>query len=216
MTLLTPLTLFHKVSTKQNLNTISGKVVLKESGIGIPDLVVVIYDLDPGTGPEEDFSPPNPATNPPQPTPPLLGDRLGSVRLSADGSFQLTYDDAEYRIQNSTEKRPDLLLLILAPEDADSVSPPTILFSSKLLRQNSGRLESYFIRISSDQLRKVGVNPPNEEKESSENKIQSYMREKNSKFQLNERIANYHKTIIGQQLSEKENFKNKFKKLGSL
>ena len=58
--------------------------MLKESGIGIPDLVVVIYDLDPGTRPEEDFSPSNPSTNPSQPTPPLLGYRLGSVRLSAE------------------------------------------------------------------------------------------------------------------------------------
>ena len=41
------------MGARANLNTISGKVVLKESGRGIPDLVVAIYDVNPNTEPEE-------------------------------------------------------------------------------------------------------------------------------------------------------------------
>ena len=35
------------------MNHLGGRVVLKETGVGIPDLLVVIYDVDPGTTPEE-------------------------------------------------------------------------------------------------------------------------------------------------------------------
>ncbi len=200
------------MSSRQGNNTISGKIILKESGKGIPDLLVVIYDLDPATKPEEDFGNSNPSVDPLQPRPfPVLGDRLGSVLSSRDGTFLLNYEDVEYRTQNVTEKRPDLLLLVLAPEDADSNAPPTILFSSKSLRQNSGRLEAYIIRISSEQLLKAGIKSPNEEKESPESRIQHYINEKNSKIALNDGIAKYNKTIIGNHLVEKENFKNKFK-----
>jgi hypothetical protein len=132
------------MSTTPSVNSISGKVVLKESGIGIPDLVVAIYDLDPGTKPEEEIgTPAGPisATSQPFATQPA-GDSLGSVQLNKDGTFRLTFDDAEFRIRKPDERRPDLLLMILAPEDADSETPPKVLFSSKLLRQNSGRTES--------------------------------------------------------------------------
>ena len=35
------------------MNKIAGKVILKETGVGIPNLLITIYDLDPGTKPEE-------------------------------------------------------------------------------------------------------------------------------------------------------------------
>jgi hypothetical protein len=35
-------------------NVISGRVGLKESGVGIPDLLVVVYDADPNTRSEEE------------------------------------------------------------------------------------------------------------------------------------------------------------------
>jgi hypothetical protein len=125
-----------------------GRITLKETGAGIPNLVVAIYDYDPGTKPEEYFSAPNrAAAASPMPQTLFPGDRLGSVISGDDGSFLLTYDDVEFRIANATEKRPDLRLLVLGPEDADADGPPVVLFSSKLLRVNSGRTESYLIRL---------------------------------------------------------------------
>lgn len=181
-------------SPKHILNSIKGKVVLKESGIGIPDLLVIIYDLDPGTRPEEELNSQQ------------LGDNLGSILTSNDGSFLLNYDDVEYRIRNPTEKRPDLLLMVLGPEDSDSDSPPMILFKSKLLRQDSARNQSAFVRISSNDLKKAGINLPNEEKESPESKIHNYIKEKNSKFLFNEGITAYRKTVVDDLLEEKKKF----------
>jgi hypothetical protein len=113
-----------------SVNRISGKVLQKETGVGIPDLLVVIYDLDPGTRSEEEFPTPAPPTTGPLPVTAFLGDRLGSVLSGADGSWALEYQDSEFRIANNTEKRPDLQLTVLAPEVADAVAAPPALFSS--------------------------------------------------------------------------------------
>jgi len=143
-------------------NTIRGKVTLKESGAGIPDLLVVIYDLDPGTKPEEGSETRDPVITRSANAPPsfLQGDRLGSVITAQDGTWSLSYEDPEFRIANPTEKRPDLQLMVLAPEDADTAGPPVVLFDSKVLRANAGRTEGYLIRITSKQLLEADVPVP--------------------------------------------------------
>jgi hypothetical protein len=106
-------------------NVISGRVGLKESGVGIPDLLVVVYDADPNTRSEDELPPPvtvAPASALPQD--PLAGDRLGSVLPKADGGFELDYDDSEFQIRNSKERRPDLVIKVLAP-DEPGVVPET-------------------------------------------------------------------------------------------
>jgi len=35
------------------MNKVSGKIMLKESGVGIPDLLVILFNIDPKTQPEE-------------------------------------------------------------------------------------------------------------------------------------------------------------------
>jgi hypothetical protein len=145
-------------------NTISGEVVEKETGLGIPDLLVVVFDVDPRTKPEEEIVGTLPVDGRPDTTtvthsaPP--GDRLGSVLTGADGSFELTYEDAEYRIRNPDEQRPDLLLLVMAPEDAGADSRPTTLFNSMSVRQGAGRTEQYLIRLTAEQLTEAGIPLP--------------------------------------------------------
>lgn len=156
------------IGSPTTANSLSGKVLLKETGAGIPDLLVVIYDLDPGVRPDGDFpgSPPIDRTAPisaPGATP--LGDRLGSILTTHDGSWSLTYEDVDFRRANPSESRPDLQLFVLAPEDADSPSPPTVLFNSKVTRVNSGRIEAYLIRIAAAQLEKANIAVPVVEKE---------------------------------------------------
>src|SRR5262249_38073336 len=96
-------------------NTISGRVILKESGAGIPDLLVVLYDKDPGTKSEDALR---------EAPPPIVGhtandngDRIGSVLTGSDGRFKLIFEDAEFQIRNAQERRPDLLIKVLAPEE---------------------------------------------------------------------------------------------------
>ncbi len=205
--------------TIQPSNTITGRIVHKESGIGLPDLLVVIYDLDPNSRPEEvfDSSGSNNGTSIPL-TNMSPCDRLSSVLsygddISGRGSdyFNLQFDDSEYRIQNPTEKRSDLLLMVIAPEDSDSDSPTTILFRSKYLRQNSGRIESYFIRIITDQLKKTGILPSCQEDVSTAYKSISYITQSNSKLSPNKGISCYKKNMIKNHLTEKQVFRGIFK-----
>ena len=131
------------------MNRITGRVVQAESGIGIPNLLVVILDLDPNTAPEEVLSTTtqNQLKNSPE--------RLGSVLTDKQGLFTFSYDDGEFRLQNPKEKRPDILLTILAPEDAGTGKEPKVLYQAAKPRQNAGRSEAYFITIPGEKLKDV-------------------------------------------------------------
>lgn len=148
------------------MNNISGKILLKETNVGVPDLLVSIFDLDPGTRPEEviaSIGNPNApiATNGQG----LPVDCLGSVLTLADGSFALTYEDEEFRIRNQ-EKRPDLFLLVLAPEEAGKDLKSRILFMSTQIRQNAGRIEQFLIWLTKEQLEQAGIPTPSTENQS--------------------------------------------------
>jgi len=142
-------------------NVISGRVVLKETGIGVPDLLVVIHDLDPGTVPEE-------ATGTsrgrggiaPAAVQPGLGDRLGSRLTDTAGAFTFSFEDEEFQIRNANEKRPDLHLVVLAPEEPGAEPQSRILYTSSELRRDAGRTEQYLIRLPGDVLTRAGVPIP--------------------------------------------------------
>ncbi|MCC6279948.1 MAG: hypothetical protein IT262_05075 [Saprospiraceae bacterium] len=157
------------------MNTVTGKIVLKESGMGLSNLLVVIYDVDPDSRTGETATSilieGNPSTstplaiqnNPAQgPThfPEGLGDRIGSVLTDGNGAFTLQYEDTEFRVRNEDEKRPDLLLIVLAPERAGASSKDQLLFVSTEIRQNAGRIENYLIQIAADQLERAGLEVP--------------------------------------------------------
>ena len=189
-------------SRELDSNRISGRIVLKETGVGIPDLLVVMYDLDPGTRSEEGLEAPASPTSILVPTPQaLLGDRLGSVLSGADGSWALAYQDAEFRILNNTEKRPDLQLMVLAPEDADAEAPPTVLFSSKLMRLNSGRLEAYLIRIPAAHLETAGIPIPTaaDHGDATNVKIQKYRESRTARRALRAGLKSVNQDIDAQE-----------------
>lgn len=132
------------------MNSISGKIVLKESGLGIPDLLVVVYDVDPGTRPEEIIGG----------APDIAADRLGAVITDQTGGFELTYEDDAFRIRNPDERRPDLFLMVFAPEEAGTDLISRLLFTSLMVRQNAGRTEQYLIQLTAEQLEKAGIPLP--------------------------------------------------------
>jgi hypothetical protein len=154
------------------MNKISGKITHKETGIGIPDLLAVIYDVDPNTRPEE--IQPNETTEVDSSIsiaiPPLssFGDRLGSVLTDREGNFTLGYEDDEFKIRNAEEKRPDLLLVVAAPEESGQDPNSRILYVSTAVRQNAGRTETYLIRLTTEQLNKAGIPLPSIDREDSE------------------------------------------------
>lgn len=157
---------------------VSGKVLVKETGVGIPNLQVVLYDLDirlaqsSPNDPVEIFNPLNQPALPNQPAPffwqAFPGDRLGSVLTNDQGGFELTFDDEDFAAREQV-KRPDLILFVMAPEDSGaSINPQNLSYLPKSPAQrilhysydpvvNSGKNEGYIIRIPSRLLDDFGI-----------------------------------------------------------
>jgi hypothetical protein len=144
------------------MNKISGRITLKETHVGIPDLLIVVYDVDPKTQPEEMIgsnSPPMGLSLRGQGFP---GDRIGSVLTDQNGAFEFLFEDAEFQIRNPEEKRPDLFLLVMPPEEPDKDLSGQVLYATSAIRQNAGRSEQYLIRLTTEQLKQAGVPIPTE------------------------------------------------------
>jgi hypothetical protein len=140
------------VASQATQNSVSGRVLLKESGVGIPNLLVVVFDAAPiklaGSG--------NGSAD-------VVGDRLGSVITGPDGSFgPVIYDDIDFRILNADEKRPELHLKVFAPEEPGASPDGLVLFTSVLRRDNGARTEQFIVRLSTTVLEKAGIPPPSE------------------------------------------------------
>jgi len=141
------------------MNTVSGKIMLADPAVGLPDLLIVVYDVDPKTKPEELIASASFDTvadsglN-------QWGDRIGSVPSGAGGIWSLEYEDNEFRIRNPDEHRPDLLVFVIAPEIAGRPIRDRILFFSPEIRQNAGRHEHWFITVTAEDMKRVGLPIP--------------------------------------------------------
>ena len=171
------------------MNRISGRILRDDNHQGLSDVIVVAYDIDVARlQTDRDPSEENdPGANPISPyfrllyggtdteEDPLLrtgqpvADRLGSVITGAAGDFELSYDETAFRVGDQ-EARPDLLLLILAPDRqstlleennvAISMGTPEhmrIMHMSVYPTRNAGREEQVLIRIPLSVLRRFGV-----------------------------------------------------------
>jgi hypothetical protein len=137
------------------MNTIQGKVTVKGSGAGVQDLLIVFYDYDPGTRPEEETGL---GTDGNRALPD--GDRLGSVLTQKDGSFSISYDDSLFQNRNPQEKRPDLLIMVQAPDEPGKPGELNTLYRSQIVRGGAGPIESYMIQLDEELLAKAGIRLP--------------------------------------------------------
>ena len=142
------------------MNRVFGRVLVKETGVGIPDLVVALSDYDPGqqlTLTHLDWTALESAWLD------GLGDRIGSVLTDTNGNFEFKFEDEAFQLGDQ-ESRPDLLLIVVAPEDSQSADQPVplppqqrILHFSNIPRQDAGLTEAYLIRIPQSLLDKYDI-----------------------------------------------------------
>ncbi|MBK6483554.1 MAG: hypothetical protein IPG01_10580 [Chitinophagaceae bacterium] len=165
------------------MNIVKGKILVKETLVGIPNLLVVLYDIDPRTLKyiSESFKDERVAAQPLNINyywARINGDRIGSVVTNERGEFELSYENSEFIIEQK-EFRPDLILFVLPPEEElpssltpnlsnidlthgplplpEEISPPKILYISKSIRANAGKIESYVIKISEKKLKEFDI-----------------------------------------------------------
>jgi hypothetical protein len=132
-----------------SVNRVSGQVVTQESNLAVPNVVVVLLDVDKPDEKQNEGLEANGLVLANKITDAFgaLGDRLGSVTTDANGRFTLEYSDADFKNPNPGESRPDLLLVILGPDRPGQKIAEQIVFYSADLRRNAGRTESYFIQL---------------------------------------------------------------------
>ncbi|MBO9728698.1 MAG: hypothetical protein J7623_08680 [Chitinophaga sp.] len=149
-------------------NTVSGKILHKETGIGLADLLVVLVDLDKWADPENAGTPViarssttngNGGANISE----LFnaGDRIGSVLTNAAGEFYLEITPKDFNLPNTPrETKPDLLLAVLVAEEPGLTLEKRLLYFSLDIRLNAGTYEAYIIKLDSRLLDEKGVKVP--------------------------------------------------------
>ena len=139
--------------------TASGRVVLKGSVSGIPELLVTIYDVPEDAQAETIRA----AVISGEPSSPLIRTTLGTVVTNESGEFSLRYGGHDQPGSEGCATRGtphNLFLVIAAPEEHDGDPKSRILFCLTDLRRSAGPVEQFLIRLSSELLEKAGVSAP--------------------------------------------------------
>ncbi len=125
-----------------------GYILVKETNVGIPHVVVVAHDVRDVVDVSSDKRSRLSIQQ--------FGRRLGSVLTDRNGRFSLTTDDLEFQ---GNEARPNLLVAVFAPEDIQNIDNPMplspeerLLFVSNRPRSEAGAEEAFVIRILQAQL----------------------------------------------------------------
>ncbi|NRB54132.1 MAG: hypothetical protein HRU41_41175 [Saprospiraceae bacterium] len=226
----------------ESQNKVSGQIIHHESGIGIPNLVVEIFDLDPRTyNPDEDLiyvSPGRPLgdddfeadqdseTNRTS-TQGLPADRLGSVITDQDGYFELMYEDEAFQVRTrdknpslsgntvKDEIRPDLFVLVTAPEQSSVELYENVIFRSNWARINAGRNESFLIRLTTSQLNEAKVSVPtnDEENNRTQAKITRYVQNIRAQKEFRVGIRGGREQLDSEDREEREELRNAIKEV---
>jgi hypothetical protein len=137
---------------------VQGRVVVAETGTGVPDLVVSVLDVDPVP-----VSPPTHA----RPVQPGGMERLGSVLTDAEGRFWLAFDEKRFAAGDGSPARPDLVLCVSGPDRPGSPGKPDgldleqrLLFRTVAPLTDAGDIESFVIQVEGAQLERAGVRLP--------------------------------------------------------
>jgi hypothetical protein len=137
------------------MKRLSGFIVVRETGAGVPNLIVTAYDSNKSAGSPSEFE-----QRREQFSIDRLGKRMGSVLTGRDGSFAMT-EDLEFE---GNDPRPDLSLVVFAPEDVPDDRHPfpaapeeRVLYVSARPVFDAGAEEAFLIRLPQAQLDKFGI-----------------------------------------------------------
>lgn len=149
------------------MNTVSGEVLLKETNVGVPRLLIEIYDIGSRKQPAAPVGKAGGKASAKQSQkangraqPNQFGDRLGSGMTGLDGSFEIKYEDVNPPQPNRKAQRPNLLLIVRSPEEMNVASTANILHLSNDIRRNASATEVYSIHIPHAKLVAAGLSTP--------------------------------------------------------
>ena len=212
-------------STPATSNVISGKILHKESGKGIADLLVDLFDLDSWDDPEGAQTGPGAAPSVPSHIASLAsGDisnlykvskRVGSVCTGASGEFLIELTPKDFNLPRKNEQKPDLMLLVLAPDEPGLDLNKRLLHFASDIRFNAGSHEAYVIRLPTALLKERQI-PYGASLETTaetvKGKIGIYADEKDRELEFNAGAAAYHGALATRESEDRAAFRNDFLK----
>lgn len=211
--------------------SVFGKIVHKESGNGIADLLVDLFDLDDWADPE--------AGNPSRaardvavisrdPASLLGGDisnlykvgrRIGSASTSPTGEFAIHLTAGDFNLPRRADQKPDLVLLVLAPDEPGFDLNKRLLHLARDIRFNACSSETYIVRLPTSLLkgRDIPFGAPEEKSsETVKRQVSLYVDEKNREQQFNAGAAEYHGAQAARETLQRTAFRKDFlKKIGT-
>ena len=202
---------------------VSMKVLHKETNKGLPDLLAVLLDLDnfqdPETGPVILKAS---STNPPPPEIDLTKflanyasyNRLFSGITNAQGEVAGTIKPRDFNTGKESEQKPDLLLLVLAPEEPGLDLNKRLLYLSNDFRVNAGSNEAYIVRLGSALLKEKELAIPKLETDTSiDAKIAAYQKQSAEGEQFRDAILGVEKAKTHDRQNAFTQTRNRFKTL---
>jgi hypothetical protein len=202
-------------------NVVVGKILHKESGAGIPDLLVDLFDLDAWQDPEladgtitrTARSADTPVTD----VPALykLGDRIGSVITDDAGNFRFNVRHRDFNTGRANEAKPDLLLVVLAPAEPGLELSKRVLYLSQDVRFNAGSQEAYVIRFNGAFLKEHDIPfgaAREQNRDTPIDRVSAYVSERTREREFKTGVAEYHKIEIAQETAARSVFRKDFMK----
>jgi hypothetical protein len=206
--------------------TISGVVLHKESGNGISHLLAELFDID-NWADAESGTPPvilrSSTGSPDDPAATLtditalyrFADRIGSCMTDNSGQFVFEVTAKDFNLTGKTEQKPDLVLLVLAPDEPGLDLSKRLLHFAKDIRLNAGSREAYIIRLPTALLKAKEI-PVGAQKDQSQettaSRVTAYVDEREREKQFSAGVADYHGVEATQQSAERKVFRADFVK----
>ncbi len=217
--------------TEMNTFIISGKILHKESGNGMADLLVDLFDLDNWADPEGGDSSATARDAAEIARDPMsiisgdisnlykVGKRVGSASTKPSGEFAIQLTAMDFNLSRKTEQKPDLVLLVLAPDEPGLDLNKRLLHFAKDIRFNACSNEAYIIRLPTALLKEKEI-PFGEHKEESletvKSKVSLYVNERKRAQEFNAGAAEYHGAQSARESQERIVFRKDFiKKIGT-
>lgn len=217
--------------TEMNTFVFSGKILHKESGNGIADLLVDLFDLDRWPDPEGGDSPDASRAGAGTVRDPAsifagdistlykIADRVGSVITDDAGRFTFEVTPQDFNLPGKNEQKPDLVLLVLAPDEPGLDLNKRLLHLSRDIYFNAGRKEAFIIRLPTALLKEreipVGVQTT-ESRETAKNKVTLYVNERKREQEFNAGAADFHGVLAAKETQARTAFRSGFiKQIGT-
>ncbi len=196
----------------------AGKVLCRETYEGVTNLVVEFFDVDEWPDPEVAQGPDGPAAETPDDVARLYASasaRVASAFTDELGGFRVEFSPRDFNVRGTDEQRPDLVLVVLAPEGPGVELEKRVLYVSRNVRWNAGSeevaiilLEAALLAERGIPLRQGGAGSP----DSTLERVSRYVAQRESEREFNAGVAGYHGARATAEMADRKQFRDTFVK----